>query len=114
MKKYLNNREVVIVKEFNFEKEDYCVYYFNNSWCDLEVCLKSRLQNEEDTLIYKEKKELEKIKKEKEKEIKDIQDKAIKSLEMRLRFNAFFGKDNKLSSVGLMVATELEKLIKEN
>ncbi len=114
MRKYLDSgREVIIVNEFKYKDEDFCVYYVNNSWGDLEVIQTVKLRNEEETYIFVQRAELERLKKEQAVEVKKIQDKAIKGLVMRMKLNSAFG-DNKgdITAWALTIAGKLEELIK--
>lgn len=86
---------------------------YSNYW----VGHKRDIQKEEDSYWYKMRQEhedkLNKIKENIEKEKEKLADKAINSIVARMKLNSIFSDDDKMTQVGLAVAKELKKLVKE-
>jgi predicted Zn-dependent protease len=111
IKLFLRDREVQIINEFTDENTEYCVYSFVDGWGDFKVTAKSNLQKEEDTYSYKRNKHLEELDRKIDEKTREIQDKAIKTLASRIKLNSAF-QDTKTGYAGLLIAEELEKIIK--
>lgn len=110
-----SGREAVIVHEFKYENQTLCVFYLKGDYTDnLKILDKNRFYAEEQTEIFKLKKEIEKLQKEKEAEIKKIQDEAIKGLETRVRINMAFGMSNAAElQVAATVIKQLQNMIED-
>jgi len=78
---------------------------------------KDEIQEEQKSYHYlvraEHQRKLDEIKKNIEEEKVKLVDKALGELESRLRLNAAFSEDGKMSIVGITVANELKKIIKE-
>lgn len=117
---YLYNGEYVVISHKIDGEKDLVVV--RNDHGELIVARRSSLQKKEDSYYYKKaeerKKEIENITKKAEANLNAIADKlvdrALRSLSSRMKFNVAFSNDlNNSAGWAIMIANELEKMIKE-
>lgn len=113
---FVNGQKVVLVTEFTYKEREYCVVYGGDD--GFSVWQKSYLKKWEETWNYQEeqkrKARLEQWKACEDQIVQRMQNKAIKSLTTRIKLNAFFGSKVGGGAYAVVLAEELEKLIKED
>ena len=107
---YLFGQEVEIMTRLQVAKRDYAVVILDGSPRVVDMY---DLRKYEDTAIFKFRQEIDALGKQKEKLVDAIIDKALKALAFRLRLNSAFS-NNMHSQVVMTIASELEKLIKQD
>ncbi len=108
-----HNQEVLVINSFTFKDREWFVITDNDGY--FQVISKEELKPFEQSWSYKRqetiKKEIEALELTKKNKIDEIKKKAVESLSFRLKINTVFGKDAKLTDIGLVISQELEKLI---
>lgn len=117
MNYFLNGTRVSLMHEFEYKDVQFAVVNAGDG--EFLVCRKENLKKWEDTWRYQEEQKREQkladYKRRHDEIVGAMQKKAINQLATRIKLNSVFGAlsgDN--SAIGVALAQELEKLIKEN
>lgn len=112
---YVHGKSVYWNFDFQYNNHTWSVCRDGDGY--FEVYLEEYLKPYEETYQYKENlKNLEEIKSitsQRKELVESIQKEAFKKLQSRMRLNMAFSEEDKLTTVGVLIATELGKIIKD-
>jgi len=111
-KNYYAGDEVDVFSKFRYGQEKWVVInHCGNFEAIRSIDLRKTSYKEETKQRYEA--DIKKLEEKKMALVKKIQDKAIETLAFRVRLNSIMTKDNEITSTGIAVADQIQKLIEQ-
>lgn len=110
---YYNGDKLNVIKETEIDGTNYAITDNGDDY--VEIHRKSNLKKWEETYQYQEqqkiKEQTQKLKAEQEELIKQMRNKALEQLTFSIKLNSTFSKDNKINTIGIQLANQLQIIL---